>query len=363
MTVTFQTALDGSVVIESRESFLESIPLPFASVALSDSYHQALLRNLGVDAGLVVFSRPSDSYYLSSQVGFPQVTPAEENEIASFCRLVAQDVIKFNGNVLRLGSVVSRLPRIHALAQAHDFGYMRLYQINDFLAETGFWLMFFKGLPAANTAGTLINRSLASPQFLETVHDLLPGGRDEDLDAIVNNWVRLLDRRDKETEAHTRRVAQLAAKLAEKFGLAGEILDNFTRGALLHDVGKILVPDEILYKPGALTEAEWQVMKLHPKIVLDLLKGFNVPDGVFEIPCCHHEKWDGSGYPYGLSGEEIPLSARIFSVVDVWDAMLVDRPYRKRFEQAAVIDYIDQQRGRHFDPKVAEVFLELVSTI
>lgn len=342
---------------------MESIPLPFASVAFSDSYHLALLRNLHVDGGMVVFSRPPESFYISSVVGFPPILPSAEFEVSKFCNMIASEQLNFNGNVLRMNKVLSCLPKMHTLVHQAGFNHLRIYRINDFLATSGYWLMFFRGLQAANSAGLVINRSLSSPQFHESVTELMRSStRGEALDEIINSWVTLLDRRDKETRSHTNRVAELAVRLAGMLGLNGESLTNFRRGALLHDIGKIVIPDEILYKPGSLSESEWKIMQLHPRIVTDLLKDFNIPTEVLEIPCSHHEKWDGSGYPNGLSGEDIPLSARIFSIVDVWDAMLVDRPYRKRFEREDVVGYIQSQQGKHFDPRVTEIFLQLVST-
>lgn len=351
----------GATVIEMKESFIESIPLPFASVAFSDSYHLALLRNLGVDGGMVVFSRPSDSYYVSSTVGLPPVLPSTELEIASFCNLISGDMINFNGNVLRMESVTAHLPKMRMLVKKAGYRYVRIYRINDFLATNGYWLMFFRDLPAANAAGQIINRSLSSPQFRESITDLVfTSPKGSALDEIVHSWVTLLDKRDKETEEHTKRVAWMAVQLARKIGMEGVQLEDFHRGALLHDIGKIVIPDEILLKPGSLTESEWKIMRLHPSIVKDLLRNFNIPLVILEIPYAHHEKWDGSGYPHGLKGDQIPLSARIFSIVDVWDAMLVDRPYRKRFERPQVIEYIQKQRGLHFDPQITDVFLHMV---
>ena len=350
-------------MIEMKESFIESIPLPFASVAFSENYHLALLRNLGVDGGLVAFSRPADSYYVSSTVGLPPVLPSTELEISSFCKLISRDMINFNGNVLRMESVIAHLPKMQGLVNDAGYKYMRIYRINDFLAANGYWLMFFQELPAANAAGQIINRSLSSPQFRESISGLVSSTPEGDaLDEIVNNWVPLLDKRDKETEEHTKRVARMAVELARLIGMEDCQIKDFYRGALLHDIGKIVIPNEILYKPGALTEAEWKIMRLHPRIVKDLLRNFDFPRPILEIPYAHHEKWDGSGYPHGLKGEQIPLSARVFSIVDVWDAMLADRPYRKRFKRPEVLAYIQDQRGKHFDPQITDVFLHMVGT-
>jgi putative nucleotidyltransferase with HDIG domain len=312
---------------------------------------------------MVLFSRSPDAYYISSAVGFPLILPSIEYEVSKFCNLIASEKLNFNGNVLRMQTVASHLPKMLRIVNQSGYQYLRIYRVNDFLAASGYWLMFFRQLREANSAGQLINRSLSSPQFHDSITELVQSASDDDaLDEIINSWVTLLDRRDKETRSHTTRVAGLAVRLAKMLGLDDEALKNFHRGALLHDIGKIVIPDEILYKPGSLSESEWKIMQLHPRIVKDLLKDFDIPNEVLEIPCFHHEKWDGSGYPEGLSGEEIPLSARIFSVVDVWDAMLVDRPYRKKFDREHVVDYIQSQQGQHFDPRVTEIFLQLVST-
>lgn len=358
-----QPSSNGVTVIESKESFIESIPLPFASVAFSDSYHLALLKNLQVDGGMVIFSRTPDTYYISSVVGFPPILPSAEKEVSKFGNMITRDKLKFNGNVLRLHNIIAQLPEMQTLINQAGYQYLRIYRVNDFLAANGYWLMFFRSMKEANSAGQVINRSLSSPQFHDSISGLVKSVPSEGaLDEIINSWVNLLDKRDKETRSHTIRVASLAIRLARTLGLDGDALKNIRRGALLHDIGKIVIPDEILYKPSSLSESEWKIMQLHPRIVKDLLKDFNIPDEVLEIPCSHHEKWDGSGYPLGIRKEEIPLSARIFSIVDVWDAMLVDRPYRKRFERDQVIGYIQSEQGKHFDPRVTEIFLQMVTT-
>ena len=361
MSLPTQLPSTGKTVIEINEPQIESVPLPFASVAFSDNYHLALLRNLRVDGGMVVFSRPVDSFYVSSVVSFPPISRIVEQEIGNFCKLVDKGLIKANDNVIRLKTVCSHLPGLCSLINKSGYQYLRVYRINDFLAAGGFWLMFFRDRTRADQAAEMISNSLSSPQFRETfTEQLFVSAQEEALDEVIGNWVTLLDKRDKETEAHPRRVADLAVRLAYTLGIDSEVIRDLHRGALLHDVGKIVIPDEILFKPGPLTDSEWRIMRMHPKIVKDLLKNFHIPGEVLEIPLSHHERWDGRGYPDNLKGEDIPLSARIFSIVDVWDAMMVDRPYRPKFARCQVIDYIREQTGRHFDPRVAEVFLTLV---
>jgi putative nucleotidyltransferase with HDIG domain len=180
-------------------------------------------------------------------------------------------------------------------------------------------------------------------------------------EATIEGWSRALDLRDNETEGHTLRVTAEALKLARSLGVRQDELDHIRRGALLHDIGKIGVPDSILLKPGPLAVEEWAVMRRHPIIAYEMLSPIPYLRPALDIPYCHHEKWNGSGYPRGLRGEQIPLAARIFAVVDVWDALSSGRPYRSAWEPDAVVKYIRSQGGEHFDPHVAEAFLRLLT--
>ncbi len=178
--------------------------------------------------------------------------------------------------------------------------------------------------------------------------------------ATIEGWSHALDLRDKETEGHSLRVTEMALKLSSHFGMNDEQLINVQRGALLHDIGKMGVPDNILLKPGPLTEEEWEIMRKHPQFAYELLTPIDYLHQALDIPYSHHEKWDGTGYPRGLKGEEIPLAARIFAVVDVWDALTSERPYRPAWSREKAIEYIKTQSGVHFDPQVVEVFLESI---
>jgi len=179
-------------------------------------------------------------------------------------------------------------------------------------------------------------------------------------DATIEGWSRALDLRDKETEGHTQRVTEMAESLARALGVEGETLLHVRRGALLHDIGKMGVPDAILLKPGPLTEEEWVIMRKHPTYAFEMLSPIAYLKPALDIPYCHHEKWDGTGYPRGLKGEEIPLSARAFAVIDVWDALRSDRPYRPRWAEEEVLEHIHEQTGKHFDPRVVEAFLTVL---
>jgi PAS domain S-box-containing protein len=178
-------------------------------------------------------------------------------------------------------------------------------------------------------------------------------------DGTLEGWSRALDLRDEETEGHSRRVTEACIRLARALDIEGEELVHMRRGALLHDIGKMGVPDSILRKPGPLTEEEWSIMRRHPLYAYELLAPIPFLYPALDIPYCHHERWDGTGYPRGLKGEEIPIAARIFAVVDVWDALLSDRPYRQRMTGGDVLDYIESQAGKMFDPEIVRVFLRL----
>jgi len=177
--------------------------------------------------------------------------------------------------------------------------------------------------------------------------------------ATLEGWVRALDLRDKETEGHTRRVTTLTRRLAQRLGVGGDDLIHLTRGALLHDIGKMAIPDGILLKPGELTEEERALIRRHPQYAYDMLHPIEFLRPALDIPYCHHERWDGTGYPNRLSGEEIPYPARIFPVIDVWDALISDRPYRKGLPPAEVRERIRAESGRHFDPRIVAAFMEM----
>ena len=179
-------------------------------------------------------------------------------------------------------------------------------------------------------------------------------------EATIEGWSRAMDLRDKETEGHTLRVTEITLKLASIMGMGEEKLIHVKRGALLHDIGKLGIPDHILLKPGPLTDEEWVIMRTHPESAYNLIAPIEYLKPAIAIPYCHHEKWDGSGYPRGLKGEEIPLEARLFAVVDVWDALCSDRPYRAAWKQDRVLEYISENSGKHFDPKVVAAFIKLI---
>jgi putative nucleotidyltransferase with HDIG domain len=177
--------------------------------------------------------------------------------------------------------------------------------------------------------------------------------------ATLEGWVKALDLRDKETEGHTQRVTVLTERLARSMGVEGEALVNITRGALLHDIGKMGIPDSILLKKGGLTEEERVLIREHPNMARKMLKDIEFLWPAIDIPYCHHEKWDGSGYPRGLKGMDIPFAARVFAIIDVWDALISNRPYRAGLPPEEVWQIIKADSGKHFDPNVVKAFMEM----
>jgi PAS domain S-box len=182
-------------------------------------------------------------------------------------------------------------------------------------------------------------------------------------ETTIEGWSRALDLRDKETEGHSRRVTEMTIQLGRVMGLNEDELIDMRHGALLHDIGKMGVPDHILLKPGPLTDEEWEIMKRHPVFAYDLLSPIKQLHSALDIPYSHHENWEGSGYPRGLKGTQIPLAARIFAVIDVWDALRSERPYRKGWSDDKALEHIRSLSGTQFDPQVVEAFLELIQTL
>ncbi len=206
------------------------------------------------------------------------------------------------------------------------------------------------------TASRDITERKIAEKALHAAHNDLQ----EAYDRTIEGWVRALDLRDRETEGHTQRVTELTIIVAVALGFSAEELVHIRRGALLHDMGKMAIPDEILQKPGPLNEIEWERMRQHPRYAYEMLSPITYLRPALEIPFCHHERWDASGYPRGLKGEEIPLVARLFSIIDVWDALCSDRPYRKKMPHREVIRYLREKSGQLFDPKLVDVFLSIM---
>lgn len=230
-------------------------------------------------------------------------------------------------------------------------GILEIYQRSPLPSDPD-WLGFLEAL--ANQAAIAIDNARLFEDLQRSNAELILA-----YDNSLEGWSHALDMRDQETEGHSRRVTDMTMTLAQAMGMVGDELVHVYRGALLHDIGKMGIPDSILLKPGPLTPEEWVIMRQHPENAYKLLSPISHLRRALEIPYGHHEKWDGSGYPRGLKGEEIPLSARIFAVVDAWDALNSDRPYRKAWAKKEAFDYIRNQSGKSFDPAVVETFSRL----
>jgi len=221
------------------------------------------------------------------------------------------------------------------------------------LATGAEWLSFFETL-AGQTAIAVDNATLF--EDLQRSNAELSRAYDRTLEG----WSQALDLRDQETQGHSQRVTEMTLRLARKVGVPEADLVHIRRGALLHDIGKMGVPDSVLLKPGPLTDDEWKIMRQHPIYAYMLLSPIDFLHPALDIPYCHHEKWDGTGYPRQLQDEQIPLSARIFAVIDVWDALSSNRPYRKAMPTEVVYAHLREQSGKHFDPQVVSAFLEMM---
>jgi putative nucleotidyltransferase with HDIG domain len=181
-------------------------------------------------------------------------------------------------------------------------------------------------------------------------------------DRTIEGWVKALELRDRETLGHTLRAANATLELARLMNIDENEMENIRRGVLLHDIGKMGIPDNILLKPGPLNSWERKIIEKHPSLAREMLSQIEFLHPCMDIPSYHHERWDGSGYPDGLAGKEIPLVARLFAVIDVWDALTSDRPYRRAWPEEDALQYIKEQSGKHFDPQVVDCFVKLIET-
>ena len=240
------------------------------------------------------------------------------------------------------------------IAKGQVLGVLEIFQRSPLDPDTD-WLNFLKMLAGqaaiAIDSATMFKDLQISNLELSIAYD-----------ATIEGLSRALDLRDKETEEHTRRVTDITMKLADSLGFENSERVHLRRGAMLHDIGKVAIPDQILFKPGPLVEEEWRIMRRHPDIAVQLLSPVTYLAPALDIPHWHHERWDGSGYPDRLHGEEIPFSARLFAFADVYDALTSDRPYRSAWRKQEALEYIKEQSGKHFDPNIVPIFLDLVRT-
>ncbi|HEY2980428.1 MAG TPA: HD domain-containing phosphohydrolase, partial [Anaerolineales bacterium] len=242
---------------------------------------------------------------------------------------------------------------IPLIAKGRVLGVLELFHRSPINADTD-WLDFMEML--GGQAAIAIDSALLFKNFERSNADLTLA-----YDATIEGWSRALDLRDHETEGHTERVTEMTVRLARRMGIDESSIVHIRRGAMLHDIGKMAIPDHILLKPGPLDEHEWAIMREHPATAAQLLAPIPYLSPALSIPHYHHEKWDGNGYPLGLKGEQIPLSARLFAVIDVFDALMSDRPYRSAWSRQATLSYIQAESGRHFDPRVTETFFSMLA--
>ena len=318
---------------------------------------------LGVDAADILILNPqTKTFEFGASLGFRtdalRFTSLRLGEGLAGQAAFEQRVI----NIPNLGdssSELASIPRIkeesfvsyHALplkAKGQVKGILEIFHRRQFTADPD-WLAFLETL--ARQSAIAIDNIELFENLQRTSTELI-----HSYDSTLEGWALALDLRDNETEGHTQRVTKLTVRLAGEMGFSDEEIVHIRRGALLHDIGKMGIPDHILKKPGQLTDEEWQVMREHPVLAYKMLSDIPFLRPALDIPYYHHEKWDGSGYPHGLAGEQIPLAARIFSIVDVYDALNSDRPYRKAWSKSKIAAYLREQKEVHFDPMVYEKF-------
>jgi HD-GYP domain-containing protein (c-di-GMP phosphodiesterase class II) len=228
---------------------------------------------------------------------------------------------------------------------------LELYHRNPFEPDSS-WVGFLEAL--TGQAAIAIDNALMFEDLQRSREEIVRA-----YDATIEGWSRAMDVRDSDTEGHSRRVADMTVALGRLMLIPEDQLVHYRRGALLHDIGKLGVPDSILRKQGQLTDEEREIMRGHPAISYEMLSSIAFLRPALDIPYCHHEKWNGTGYPRGLKGSEIPLAARIFAVVDIWDALRSERPYRPAWTREQARDHIHSLSGSHLDSSVVAVFLEM----
>lgn len=326
---------------------------------------QQIVASLGVDTARILLLDPSGRrFQCAASLGFQEKTEREFQESLSenYANLVAGQGQKiFISKLIEVadGTCPGWVKRerfvsyvgIPLISSEVVKGVLELYHRSE-LAPGAEWL---------ETLDALVGQVQVALEHFGLLEKLHRTNRElvQSYDATIQGWALALELRDKETQGHSRRVTDMTVKLAAAMHYPENRFVHIRRGALLHDIGKMGIPDGSLLKPGPLNEAEWEVMRRHPQYAFDLLKGIPFLEEALEIPYCHHEKWDGSGYPRGLIGEEIPLAARIFAVVDVWDALCSERCYQEAWSVEKALGYICEQSGVYFDPQVVNAFLKL----
>lgn len=326
-----------------------------------------VVEHLGVDAADVLLLNPASQLLeYAAGTGF-QTGKLETSRVAlgtGFSGRIAlerkslfvadvNDAKPFTRRELILGEGVVTYYGMPLVARDRVLGVLEAFHRRSFQPDRD-WTAFLETL-AGQAAIAIDNATLYSD--LQKANQQLSVAYDRTLEG----WSRALDLRDRETEGHTQRVTDLCLRLAQALDVQQTDLVHMRRGALLHDIGKMGIPDQVLLKPGEFDADDQRIMQAHPALALEMLSPITFLEPAMDIPYAHHERWDGSGYPQGLRGEAIPLAARIFAVVDVWDAMTSDRPYRKALSEQDALQFLRQGAGHQFDPRVVDVFLKLMT--
>jgi PAS domain S-box-containing protein len=340
-----------------------------------------LLVHLEADAvDVLLLDENENTFYYADSIGFDTERiknarvkfggsfagiAAETRGVVHFSDLENEDVDEAFRSLLKEESIKSYYG-VALVAKEKIVGVLELYLRKDFEPDNE-WLDFFQTLAgqaalAIENAQLVAGMESTNKELSQVNSDLILANANlmSAYDATIESLTRALNLRDYETEDHSRRVSIMMLELSDLMGFSPEERIHINRGTLLHDIGKMGVPDAILRKPGLLTPDERKIMEQHPVFAYDLLKSIDYLKPALSIPHLHHEKWDGTGYPHGLKGEDIPLSARLFALVDVFDALTSDRPYRKAWSIEKTCEYILEQSGKHFDPNIVNVFMEYI---
>jgi PAS domain S-box-containing protein len=321
------------------------------------------IAKLGVNAASVLLLNPvTDSFEFGAAQGFRAIEDekVQLNLIEDIGSRALKEGIIYNRHNLSKDYFLSHAPQLAGedftcfyvvplISKGKIIGALEVFERKHRHHDQD-WMEFLTTL--AGQAAIAINNVSLFNDLQRSHHDLRIA-----YETTLEGWSAALDLRDRETEGHTQRVTKLTEQIAAAMGIKDDELLNFRRGALLHDIGKMGVPDKILHKRGSLTKKEWEIMRKHPQFAYTLLYPIAYLHDSLDIPYCHHEKWDGSGYPRQLKGEDIPLAARIFAIADVYDALTSDRPYRDAWSKEDTLNYIVDQSGKHFDPKIVEMFI------
>ncbi len=352
------------------ESFLEIDRAISGSLDLQTTMEvliSQLLHSLNVDAAAVLLfdaNLQSLNYFSGKgfRTDFLKYTTLElgkglagraalERQMIQIPDLTAQETSLHQSHLLDQEGFITYLA-VPLIAKGEIVGVLEVFH-RSLLEPNAEWLSYLEAL--AGQAAIAIDRLNLFNEIERSNVELIQA-----YDATIEGWAKAIELRDSDTEGHSRRVVQLTLQLARRMGIRGADLAHIRRGALLHDIGKMAIPDRILSKPGELSPEEWKIMQEHPLLAYQMLSSIEYLRPALDIPYYHHERWDGSGYPRGLKGKEIPLAARVFAVVDVWDALQSDRPYREAWSQDQALAYISDEAGGHFDPEVVAAFLQMM---